>query len=597
MNSPDPERRSLAPRLPLTIGRFTLCKAVGTGGMATVYLSKMQLGGGLDRLVALKTIHQHLAKEQTFVDMFLDEAQIASHITHPNVCAVYDFGATGGHYFLAMEYLVGEPLFDVINQIVAKRSDDLVQTLPYLAARILADACEGLHAAHELKGSDGGSLGVVHRDVSPQNLFVTYEGSVKVVDFGCAKALERVTQTNEGVMKGKVSYAAPEQLREEAVDARADVFALGICLWETLTLRQLFRRDTGIKTAMAVLEEPIPRADVGASWVPQELADIADKALQRDPDLRYQSARALGRALRGFVAKSGVPFESAEVADWMQHLFRDRHEEVLRSIAQVEAMDVGAVNTTSALAAATSNGAPSLAPGGPVGLAQNPTPSGQRERAPALGLVEDGQPAPRSGFARLFLVVVVLALIAGGAYAAFGEQLQNLFSEADVVETDPDTMAPAEPIEDFSVEDLTVEELPVEDPPVEEPLVEDVLADPDPSEESGMRRSPRREANADDDDGADEADEADDAYYGEGSLRMTANGGWALVVHQGRRLGRTPLSVNLPVGPQVLRVYPFGFEPGHEVTIQVEPGTLRRLTIDVDPRDDPANMGSSPSAE
>ncbi len=341
MNAPanpiENEQPGLGVRLPYQLGRFTLRRELGAGGMATVYLGRMRMTEGFDRLVALKTIHGHLARAQTFVDMFLDEAKIASQISHPNVCSVYDFGNLNGTYYLALEYLTGEPLHEVIERIVERESDDLMQALPYIAARILADACEGLHAAHETRGSDGTRLDIIHRDVSPQNLFVTYDGAVKVVDFGCAKAIERVTQTDTGVMKGKVSYAAPEQLRAGHIDQRVDVWALGVCLWETLTLKDLFRRDTAILSAMAVLEEPIPRADEGRAWVPRKLADIAEKALQRDPEKRYRSARELGRDLRAFIARAGVSFESAELAEWMDYLFAERQREVRAMVAEVEA--------------------------------------------------------------------------------------------------------------------------------------------------------------------------------------------------------------------------------------------------------------------
>ena len=141
----------LRPKLPLKLGRYTLCEELGAGGMATVYLARMDLAAGLDRLVALKTIHPHLAREKAFVDMFLDEARIASHVSHPNVCSVHDFGELGGVYYLAMEYLLGEPLFDVINRCV-DRFEETREVLPFLAARVIADACEGLHAAHTARG-------------------------------------------------------------------------------------------------------------------------------------------------------------------------------------------------------------------------------------------------------------------------------------------------------------------------------------------------------------------------------------------------------------------------------------------------------------
>ncbi|MCZ7683428.1 MAG: serine/threonine protein kinase [Sandaracinaceae bacterium] len=332
----------LRPKLPLRLGRFTLCEELGAGGMATVYLARMELAAGLDRLVALKTIHPHLARERAFVDMFLDEARIASHVSHPNVCAVHDFGEVGGVYYLAMEHLIGEPLFDVINRLV-DRFDDVREVLPFIAARVIADGCEGLHAAHTARGPDGTRLHIVHRDVSPQNLFVTYDGAVKVVDFGCAKAAQRVAHTSTGVMKGKVGYAAPEQLRADEVDARADVWALGVCLWEALTLSPLFTKATAMKTAMSVLEDDVPLACDDRSWIPEQVAKIAGKALTRDRDRRYTSARDMGRDLRKFIADSGYTLEAAELAEWMDFLFDDRHEERERQARRVREMDVSDV--------------------------------------------------------------------------------------------------------------------------------------------------------------------------------------------------------------------------------------------------------------
>ncbi|HJL15660.1 MAG TPA: serine/threonine-protein kinase [Sandaracinaceae bacterium LLY-WYZ-13_1] len=333
----------LGPKLPLRLGRFTLCEELGAGGMATVYLARMEMAGGLERLAALKTIHPHLAKEKAFVDMFLDEARIASHVGHPNVCSSYDFGEVNGVYYLAMEYLLGEPLFDVINGLV-ERFDDAREVLPFLAARIIADAAEGLHAAHTSRGPDGERLQIVHRDVSPQNLFLTYEGSVKVVDFGCAKAAERVAHTSTGVMKGKVGYAAPEQLKSDHVDARADIWALGVCLWETLTLSPLFTRDTAVKTAMAVLEEEVELASDGRDWVPEGVAQVAARALRRDPSERFADAREMSRELRRFIADSGFTLESAELAEWMEFLFEDRREERIRQAARVRELDLADVS-------------------------------------------------------------------------------------------------------------------------------------------------------------------------------------------------------------------------------------------------------------
>jgi serine/threonine-protein kinase len=328
------ERRAL----PAELGRYVLLEELGSGGMASVYLGKMRLTGGLERLVAVKTIHDHLAHQPSFVDMFLDEASIATQITHPNVCSVHDFGEVGGTYYLAMEYLVGEPLSEVVRRLQDGAAEEgVADVLPFLAARVVADACEGLHAAHETRGTRGQRLEVVHRDVSPQNLFVTYDGAVKVVDFGCAKAIQRITQTSAGIFKGKVAYAAPEQLKIEPLDARTDVWALGVCLWEALTLRRLFKREAPMATARAVLSEPIPRADDVEPSVPPELADVAQRALARDPMDRYQSAREMGRDLRRFIARWGAVFESAELAEWMEYLFDERRTRLLRRVEEVEA--------------------------------------------------------------------------------------------------------------------------------------------------------------------------------------------------------------------------------------------------------------------
>ncbi|MCB9595321.1 MAG: serine/threonine protein kinase [Sandaracinaceae bacterium] len=475
---------TLGPVLPYSLGRFTLCEELGAGGMATVYLAKMRLAAGLERHVAIKTIHAHLAKQQAFVDMFLDEAKIASHISHPNVCAVYDFGDVQGLYYIAMEYLVGAPLIEVVNAVVEAGDDELLDTLPYLSARIIADAAEGLHAAHTLRGSDGNPLHVIHRDVSPQNLFVTHEGSVKVVDFGCAKALERVTQTNTGVLKGKVAYAAPEQLRGEAVDARVDVFALGVCLWECLTLRNLFRRDNAILTAQAVLNDPIPPADEGNDWVPRPLAAIAAKALERDPEKRFASAREMGRALRGFIAGSGVMFESAEVADTMEKLFAQRHADTLRrldALGKVEVSQVGPVATPEPAAVEV---VPAAAPETVPPPARKKKKKGQKaletaptklEKTPAkaenaweiskAGLAEeDPVVLPTRTGRYVTLTLLLLALIGGGVYAYMFHRAP-IFAALGIA-TEPATDTDTDPVIASPDPEVVPE---VEPPPVEDP--------------------------------------------------------------------------------------------------------------------------------
>ncbi len=289
--------------------------------MASVHLARAHGDPGFEKLVALKRIHPHLACEPDYVDMFLDEARIASRITHSNVCSVFDFGEADGEYFIAMEYLVGEPLSRVHRRVLADVDQRDSPLLPMRMARIIAQACEGLHAAHELTDTDGESLRVVHRDVSAENLFVTYDGATQVVDFGIAHARQRVHSTEAGQVKGTFPYMAPEQMTSAVVDRRVDVWALGTVLWELLTLRKLFLRETDVNTMYAVLSGEIQPPSEYRNEVSAELDEIVLKALERSPDARWQSAREMGKALRRYLAKQDELIGPAEIADWMRELF------------------------------------------------------------------------------------------------------------------------------------------------------------------------------------------------------------------------------------------------------------------------------------
>lgn len=313
--------RGLGPNAPSKIGRYELCFELASGGMASVHLARVEGNPGFEKLVALKRIHPHLACEPEYIEMFLDEARIASRITHSNVCSVFDFGEADGEYFIAMEYLVGEPLSRVHRRVLADLDQRSSPLLPMRMARIIAQACEGLHAAHELADADGESLHVVHRDVSAENLFVTYDGATQVVDFGIAHARQRVHNTEAGQVKGTFPYMAPEQMTSAVVDRRVDIWALGAVLWELLTLRKLFLRETDVNTMYAVLSGEIQPPSAYRSEVSSDLDDIVLKALQRSPDERWQSAREMGKALRRYLAKQDELIGPAEIADWMRQLF------------------------------------------------------------------------------------------------------------------------------------------------------------------------------------------------------------------------------------------------------------------------------------
>jgi eukaryotic-like serine/threonine-protein kinase len=321
------DRQPRAPSI-TRLGRYRLVREIASGGMATVNLAVAE---GLDKLVALKIIHPHLAQEDNFVRMFLDEARLASAISHRNVCNVFDFGETDGRFYIAMDFLAGQSLRDVLRRLRKAELQVEPRKLAVFVAYMLAEACEGLHAAHELHGAEGQPLNVVHRDVSPHNLFVTYDGNVSVVDFGIARASDRIQSTATGVLKGKFSYMAPEQMRQLDIDRRADIWALGVVLWESLLLRRLFVRSSQADTVMSVMMDRVrPPSELNPD-IPKELDAIVLKAIQRNPAHRYSTAREMGRELMKFCRESAVMVSPIEIEQLMHKLFE-------REIAESKAL-------------------------------------------------------------------------------------------------------------------------------------------------------------------------------------------------------------------------------------------------------------------
>ena len=307
--------------LPATIGRYHVVGHLATGGMAEILLAKVFGPGGFEQAVVLKRILPHLARQESFAGMFLDEALIVARIRHPNVVRVQELGKEGAELFLVMEYLEGESLHGVMRRLASRD-----RRLEYgLCAHVIAEACAGLHAAHEMKDVDGNPQNLVHRDVSPQNVFVTYGGEVKLLDFGVAKASDRITRTEAGQVKGKYAYMSPEQVNGGEVDRRSDLFALGAVLYELSTERRLFQRATEMLTMQAVTERPIRLPSDVVGGYPKPLEAVVMRALERDPAKRYQTAAemrlellAVQRELEGTLAPD------AELAGRMAELFSDR---------------------------------------------------------------------------------------------------------------------------------------------------------------------------------------------------------------------------------------------------------------------------------
>jgi len=302
------------------LGRYRVVDEIGVGGMASVHLARMDGPGGFQKWVAIKRIHPHLVEDDQFVDMFLDEARIAAGINHANVAQVFDLGKDDNTYWIAMEYLHGEPLREVMRRV-----EERGQRVPVeLAARICADAADGLHAAHELRGKNGQLLGLVHRDVTPHNLFVTYDGYTKVVDFGIAKVADRLSQTKAGTLKGKLAYMSPEQVRGAEVDRTTDIFALGVVLWELTTNQRLFRMETDLDTLEKVQACVVPPPSTVIPGYPPELEMVVLKALAKRKQDRFQTAREFSRALQGFLMRQGAMVGPEEVSSYVRAVFGDR---------------------------------------------------------------------------------------------------------------------------------------------------------------------------------------------------------------------------------------------------------------------------------
>ncbi len=301
-------------------GRFQLLLEMAQGGMATLFLARLSGPVNFQKLVVIKKIHDHLAGEQEFIEMFQDEARIAALIHHPNVATIFDMGTVDKSYYIAMEYVHGHSMAEFMR--TAKRIDE---GLPWtIAARMIADAAAGLHAAHELTTPDGRPLNVVHRDVSPQNLLMTYDGHVKVVDFGIAYAAEKISHTSDGTIKGKIAYMSPEQASSAPLDRRSDVFSLGIILYEAVTMKRLFKARNDAATLYRVLECVVPPPTSIQPDVPSDLEAIIMKALAKDPEQRYSSAGELEQALGRLLLQHGEMASHQDVGVLMTKYFEDQ---------------------------------------------------------------------------------------------------------------------------------------------------------------------------------------------------------------------------------------------------------------------------------
>jgi serine/threonine-protein kinase len=310
--------------MPSRFGKYTLIRKLATGGMAELFLAIQKSVAGFEKLLVIKRILPAMNQDRAFIEMLLHEARIAATLSHPNIVQIFDVGQHDNQYFIAMEHVHGEDLRSIVRQM--KKKNVLEFPVEHALAIVLG-ICAGLSYAHEKHELDGSPLNIVHRDISPQNVVVTFTGDVKIVDFGIAKSDSRTDsreQTKSGKLKGKVPYMSPEQARGESIDARSDVFSAGVMLFELTTGKRLFKGASEYETLRLICEREYPRPSEVRSDYPSDLEAIVMKALAKNADARYQSAREMQADIEAFVRRHQIAVSHIALNQFMQGLFEDK---------------------------------------------------------------------------------------------------------------------------------------------------------------------------------------------------------------------------------------------------------------------------------
>ncbi len=548
------------PISPKPFGHYTLVARLASGGMGRVYLAKDPAG----ELVAIKSIHEHLAEQPKFVRMFHDEAQIVSRVDHPNVCPVIDFGEEDGIPYLVMPFLSGKPLSQVIERL---RQRPLDENAPFVFARIIADACEGLHAAHELTDDEGEPLKVVHRDVTPHNLFVGFDGVIRVLDFGVASAARRLASTVTGEVKGKFAYMAPEHIDGVRTDRRADIWSLGVVLWEAIAGERLFQGESMGDTVKNVLSGAVPSLSEFRMDVPLGVEEVVFRALARDRDVRFPNAHIMGVELIAALDEIDREVTTDDVGAFMADLFPEGPHETRALIesANREPERKQREDDTPVVPVSTSSDLPISALHPRLGQLDDrsdavtisrPTPD---KRPPWLPWAIGG--------GLLALILVIAGLSADDP-------------EPEVAMANPPELRPGfevvpppdmEPEMTFELEETMVEspvhvqtvsnaETPMTEP-VMEPVMEPIMEAQTEMAVSMMTRMVRPRTR--------------------GRLSVATPGGWAKVYHAGRYLGDSAGTWSLPTGFQRVELQPFGRGPRSRHRVRIRPGQVERLSVRV----------------
>ena len=313
---------------PRTVGRYVLYGELASGGMATVHFGRLSGPVGFSRTVAIKRLHPHYAKDPEFVTMFLDEARLCGRIRHPNVVPTLDVVTTQGEIFIVMEYVAGEALSKLMKAAIAKQ----MMMPPKVAATVMSSVLHGLHAAHQTKDEHGRELGIVHRDVSPQNILVGADGTARVLDFGVAKAAGRLQTTRDGQLKGKIAYMPPEQLSGAPVTKQVDIYAASVVLWEALTGRRLFDGETEAIVLARAIEGRIDPPSVHNAFLEPAVDAVVLRGLAREPGMRFTTAREMALAIEQTIGLASP----SEVGEWVEMVAGDELHRRAQTIAAIE---------------------------------------------------------------------------------------------------------------------------------------------------------------------------------------------------------------------------------------------------------------------
>jgi serine/threonine protein kinase len=406
-------------RLPI-LGKYRLLAEIGHGGMAEVFLAVMEGPAKFSKLIALKMLRSQFAEDPEGREMFLNEARLAARLNHANVVQTYEVGEIDLRYYIAMEYLEGQPFSRILQR---SRSGDHAKMPLALALRVIADSLSGLHYAHELKDFDGSHLNLVHRDISPHNVFVTYDGTVKVLDFGIAKAAGSSSETRTGVLKGKVGYMAPEQISDLALDRRVDLYATGVMIWEAVAGRKVWKGLSDVATLSKVATEGVPSLRTALPDVDPELERITMKACARSRDDRYDSAAELQADLEAYIEKlpDGGKATPRGIAKYIAEVFRDMREETKKlvesQLTKAKSIPPGASGSVAAFPLTATLGSGSITDIPISG-------TGPRDLQSASGHISvvTANPSPPKGNKIVLAIVAVAALAVVGLLAVRREK-------------------------------------------------------------------------------------------------------------------------------------------------------------------------------